>query len=114
MITGKVTDINNKALQYANVYESDKNGNPLYNNGVLKGTTTNGLGLFTLNIAKPVYYITASYSGTKKETKLIVVPNSVETFVLQPTTLKEVEIKSTPIKKTYWLAALAALIIFNS
>lgn len=114
MLTGKVINTNNEILQYANVYVSDAQGKPLYMNNVLKGTTTNANGLFSLNIENTGIYVTASYTGHERETKLITNKNQFVEFKLKTTTLSEVEIKAKRINNNYLLAAIAALILLNS
>jgi len=114
MITGNVKDELNNTLQYVNVYESDKDGKPLYINNVLKGTTTNFNGLFSLNITKDNYYISASYSGMEKQTLAVVPGVSFLNFTLKIKTLSEVEIKANKIRNYSLLGLLVGLIIYNS
>ncbi|MFZ4741657.1 MAG: carboxypeptidase-like regulatory domain-containing protein [Bacteroidales bacterium] len=114
MITGIVKDELNKPLQYANVFESDKDGKPLYINNVLKGTITNYNGLFSLNVAKDYYYVTASFSGMEKQTFAVVPGNLFLNFILKIKTLSEFEIKATKIRNYSLLGLLVGLIIYNS
>lgn len=114
MVTGIVKDSYNKPLQYVNIYESDKNGSPLYTNGVLKGTTSNKIGLFSLNINKPLYYITASFTGMQKQTLLVVTPNQFLNFTLKETELPGITVTADRIKKYGWLAAIATALLIIS
>jgi len=113
MLTGKVINEFNEALQYANIYESDKNGKPLYFNNILKGTTSNKNGLFSLIVNKSIYYITASYSGLEKKTILIVAPNSYVEFVLKNTNLSPVEIVAKKKSNYILIIALLSFIILK-
>ncbi|MEI6694551.1 MAG: carboxypeptidase regulatory-like domain-containing protein [Bacteroidota bacterium] len=111
--TGIVRDESGKPLQFVNVYETDSSGKPLYNGSILIGTTTNAAGLFTLNINKAVYYITASYVGLEKQTILVVTANQFLNFTLKASTLEPVTITANRVRN-YGLLALLGILIFNS
>jgi len=68
-VAGKVTDSKTgEALPFANVYVSDKQGNPLTPQ---KGAQTNMAGKFEIDGVNYNNYVTASYLGyTRKTTKL--------------------------------------------
>lgn len=103
MLKGTVKDKQTgETLPFANVYISDVKGNITAEN---KGTAANLAGIYEFSGVGD--YLTASYTGYKKQTKTI--DNTVINFELQTdsATLPEVVISATP----YWKYILIAILI---
>jgi hypothetical protein len=112
--TGIVKDSAGNALQFANVYESDASGAPLYTAGKVNGTQSNGQGLFTLNINKSFYYITAAYSGAAKQTLAVTAATNWLNFTLKITELPAVTVTASRKTAGGLLALIVGLLIYNS
>lgn len=91
MIKGTVYDAaTEETLPGANVYFSDKNGNPLPDGN---GMAANANGQYSLQNPKSNHYITASFTGYSRKTKTTDIGDWID-FYLEPsvTNLPELEV----------------------
>lgn len=107
-ISGKVIDkATGEPLPYVNVYFSNRAGKINREN---YGTTTNEMGRYAFDWPADLF-ITASFVGYKKQTKMIpddYSDNAQLNFELTPeaTELSAVEIVAAPVKKSkFWITA---------
>lgn len=89
IISGKVKNSSGETIPGASIFVSDENGNML--NPVI-GVNSDINGNYTINVSTNDKFITASFVGTKKQTKQLFDLNGNNDFQLQSNDLSQVEI----------------------
>lgn len=108
MVIGSVFTVNGATLPQANVYVSSAQGAIT---GDAIGTITNPDGDYIINV-DPGEYLTASYVGFKKQTKLISVNDGIVSFELESATnIPQVTITAKRGQPVNWKLIIAAIII---